>query len=413
MTDIKDTPLKTRGTVYFDADCALCTGLLERFGAIFRYRGFVFRPLKEGMAADCAPFPAEDFQREMKLQTQDGRWFGGADACFYLAATIAWLRPIMWLGHLPGVRPLAHLLYRKIAANRSCANGSCEVNKTPALDRWLPLIVLPAGALMLGPSLAGWVWMWLLAFAIFAGCKWLTFRDAIHGRKNPGWRRALAYLLFWPGMDGTAFLFGTAKRPPKAIHWAAALAKTLAGIGLLCLLVPRLPGDCPLLTGWTAMTGVVLILHFGLFHLLALFWQTVGYEARPLMRAPLLAKGLADFWGRRWNLAFHQLTARYLYHPLRCRVGPTRALLLAFLISGLVHELVITVPAGGGYGLPTLFFVLQGLGCLAERNPIIRRHPARMRIIGWCLLLPPAVFLFPPIFIHHIILPMLTAMGLQ
>src|SRR5271167_4278949 len=42
---------------------------------------------------------------------------------------------------------------------------------------WGPLILLPV-AVLIGtpPALPRWLLMWLLAFAIFAGCKWLTWR---------------------------------------------------------------------------------------------------------------------------------------------------------------------------------------------------------------------------------------------
>src|SRR5206468_39151 len=115
-------------------------------------------------------------------------------------------------------------------------------------------------------------------------------------------------------------------------------------------------------------TGLVFMLHFGIFHLLSWFWRSRGYNAKPLMNWPILATSVADFWGRRWNTAFRDITHRYLFRPLQKSWGPRAAVLGGFGVSGLIHELVISVPAGGGYGLPTLYFLLQGCALLAERS---------------------------------------------
>ena len=46
------------------------------------------------------------------------------------------------------------------------------------LRSWIvltPLILLPVIVLALRAKLFSWIFMWLLAAAIFAGCKWLTW----------------------------------------------------------------------------------------------------------------------------------------------------------------------------------------------------------------------------------------------
>ena len=77
-----------------------------------------------------------------------------------------------------------------------------------AFPWWLacgPLVALPTAALLLSPSSwPRWALMWLLAFSIYFGCKWLTLCRALVN-DAPLWRQA-AYLLLWPGMDATAFL---------------------------------------------------------------------------------------------------------------------------------------------------------------------------------------------------------------
>ena len=118
------------------------------------------------------------------------------------------------------------------------------------------------------------------------------------------------------------------------------------------------------------MLGFIFLLHFGLFALLSLFWQSRGIDAPPLMKCPIAATSLHDFWGRRWNAGFRDIVFVLFFFPLARRYGTRAAALATFVLSGLIHELVITVPAGAGYGLPTLYFALQGLGLMLERKQV-------------------------------------------
>jgi hypothetical protein len=251
-----------------------------------------------------------------------------------------------------------------------------------------------------------WVVMWATASALFAACKWLTWRRT---PAAPAWRHA-AYLVAWPGMDAAAFLSPSARvRRPSAGEWLFAAAKLALGIGLVWGVVRFVPSELPLVRGWVGMVGVVFVLHFGAFHLLSCAWRTVGVNAKPLMHWPILATGVSDFWGRRWNTAFRDLTHRFLFRPLAARVGPRAGLFAGFVVSGLAHELVITVPAGGGYGLPTMYFVLQGAGLLAERAWRLRGW--RGRLFAAVVVVGPAGLLFPPVFVTRVVLPFLTAIG--
>ena len=131
------------------------------------------------------------------------------------------------------------------------------------------------------------------------------------------------------------------------------------------------------------MAGLVLLLHFGSFQIVALMWQSAGMNAKPIMSAPLRATSLAEFWGKRWNLGFRQLGYELIFRPLHRVLGVELAGLLVFLVSGLIHDLVISVPARGGYGLPTGYFLLQGAGITMEHSRWGKRlglaHGAR----GW------------------------------
>jgi D-alanyl-lipoteichoic acid acyltransferase DltB (MBOAT superfamily) len=131
------------------------------------------------------------------------------------------------------------------------------------------------------------------------------------------------------------------------------------------------------------------------------------------MDKPVLARSLSDFWGRRWNLAFRDLMHQFVFQPLTPQVGPARATLVVFFISGLIHDSVISFAAHGGYGLPTIYFVIQGLALLFERSRVGRRVGLGRGIRGWLfaafVVTGPAGLLFHPPFIHNVVLPMVEA----
>jgi alginate O-acetyltransferase complex protein AlgI len=275
--------------------------------------------------------------------------------------------------------------------------------------------LLPIAALATRNALPAWVFMWLLAFAIFLGCKWLTWRRALTTDPRPPRWRSVAYLIGWPGMDAREFLTGKAASRPRIRDWIFASAKTLAGMGLLWIATAAHVAPSPLFDAWLGMLGVVLLLHFGLFHILALTWQRAALAAKPIMRAPLLALSLAEFWGQRWNTAFNALAHDLAFRPLLRRVGMKGATLGVFFLSGLVHDLVISLPARGGYGLPTAYFLLQGVAVLFERSGAGRALGLGCGWRGWLFMFvvtaAPAFLLFHPPFIRNVILPMLQFIG--
>jgi alginate O-acetyltransferase complex protein AlgI len=280
----------------------------------------------------------------------------------------------------------------------------------------LPLAALPLLVMAFKNQMVAWIFMWALAFALYFGCKWLTYREALRHNLRPGLRRTLAYLFGWVGMDATNFL--DAKRvpaKPRKIEWAFASAKMCLGIVLTWGTARLFLPEHSLMAGWTGMIGVVFVLHFGLFHLLSLAWRHVGFHTTPVMQNPIGAPSLAQFWGGRWNTAFNELAFRFTFRPLRHLTTPALATLLVFGLSGLIHDLLISLPARGGYGLPTLYFLIQGAGVIFEHSRLGRAMGLGHGVRGWfftaLVTIVPVFWLFHPPFIHHVILPMLTAIG--
>ena len=408
---------KVRGWVFYDANCRFCLALARRFQPFLASRRFELLPLQTPGAAERLHLSHSDLLKEMQVLRPDGHRSGGADALLEIARDYWWAWPLRQFGRIPAITHILRVIYRWIARNRSCAAGNCEIKNNTGTRHsrivdFLPLLVLPLLALLFKDRLAPWVFMWTTAFALYAGCKWLTYREAVRHGLRPGLARILTYLLAWPGMEASDFLdIRKVPAKPQTREWLFAAAKMSTGIIIVWLVARAFA--YPLLAGWSGMIGIVFILHFGLFHLLSLLWRRTGITATPIMRNPILAGSLAEFWGQRWNTAFNELAFRFTYRPLRRLSTPMTATVMVFGLSGLIHDLLISLPARGGYGLPTLYFLIQGFSTVVERSQIGRAIGLGRGKRGWLFTLfitvTPAFWLFHPKFITTVILPMLNA----
>lgn len=93
----------------------------------------------------------------------------------------------------------------------------------------------------------------------------------------------------------------------------------------------------------------------------------LGMEMEPQVDRPYLASSLRDFWGRRWNLMVPAILRPSVYRPVRARLGDAAGVLAAFLVSGLMHEVIFYYimwqPPSGEV---TAFFLLHGACTAAE-----------------------------------------------
>ena len=265
------------------------------------------------------------------------------------------------------------------------------------------------------PYLPTWGEMWLVAAALFVFFKALTWARRSDRFANVSAMRTAGYFLGWPGMDPDAFCGRRAAAVPNARQWALALAKIGLGATTLWIVVPKLPAERPALIGAVGFAGLILLVHFGIFELLALAWRSAGFGVSSIMQAPFRANSLADFWSRRWNIAYRDLSLELCFRPAARRFGAPAGTLLAFMISGVLHELVISFPAGAGFGGPTIYFLLQGTGLLIERTAfacrILRRRPLLGRLFTFAFVIGPLGWLFHRAFLTAVILPFLAAIG--
>lgn len=217
----------------------------------------------------------------------------------------------------------------------------------------------------------------------------------------------------WPGLNAAHFFDTQSTHALDFRQAALAIGKIVLG-SVLLLASPKWLDSYPLIAAWQALIGLLLMLHFGLIHLLAVVWRMRRPHVTPIMNSPLLATTVSEFWSKRWNLAFRDYAHLVIFRQLNRRFPAKLALVAGFLFSGFVHEVAISFPAHGGWGLPTLYFVIQALALLLERPFDKSWVRLRGRWTGrlWCFfwLAVPAPLLFHPPFLTRVVLPIVESL---
>jgi hypothetical protein len=236
---------------------------------------------------------------------------------------------------------------------------------------------------------------------------------------------AAAYLTVWPGMDPRPFEARAAaggaeraggrdavRRPEVAWRWLArGLAGMAAGGALLLALAAAAPALGDGVLGWGGIAGLLLAVHLGWADVLCALLRLAGFRVGRLFDAPLASRSLADFWSRRWNLAFVDMDRLLFLGPLRRLLGRRLAVPAVFGVSGLLHELAISYPAGAGWGGPMAYFALHAALVAAEPALRVGRWPlAAARAWTWLWLLGPLPLLFHADFRAALVVPLVHAL---
>jgi hypothetical protein len=252
--------------------------------------------------------------------------------------------------------------------------------------------------------------------SLFVSMKIIT---ATESHKNTGKQLKLyQWLLFvfgWVGMRSE--LFQTVGGPPLEKYKEMIIVGTsrIALGSALIFLAHKLflPENTSFIIVATAlaMIGLSLILHFGILAINAGIWRYFGVRTYYLFNSPLKSTSLSEFWSKRWNIAFSEMTSLAVYRPLKKKIGIKNAFFLAFLFSGLLHEMAISLPVNKGFGLPLAYFAIQAAVMITEdflskRNITFFRNSniARLWVYFWVIV--PAPILFHSYFIKGIIWPL-------
>jgi alginate O-acetyltransferase complex protein AlgI len=290
----------------------------------------------------------------------------------------------------------------------------------PKAQRTVPLPRLAlAWSVMLGGLVGFWctrpflgpiVWTFGEAGVLFASSKFASLVCMPpDDRRRLNWDRLVAYLL-WPGMQPRHFLPERTPADSETAPTVLGMSLNLAASAVFIWLIPVLMPD-----GWpmtlrlaSAAIGFVWLYLFAFFDAVALVFRALGYGVEKLWDNPIASTSLMEFWGRRWNRIFSGMLRETLFLPLSRRVGAGLALFAVFFYSGLLHE-NLSFAAMSGFGLPLLYFLIQGAATFLETLRPFRRSLQRRPWLGWlwtaAVVVTPVPLLFHEGFRDRILAP--------
>lgn len=210
----------------------------------------------------------------------------------------------------------------------------------------------------------------------------------------------LVFLLAWPGVIPDYFRKRQPSQTVEPVRFLAACARTVLGGVAIVLLAAYAPRISERVLGLAGIAALLLTIHLGIGDLLPWLLRWSGFSVPLLFNRPWAATSLADFWSRRWNLAFVDMNQRLFLRGAYRYFGKRGSRFALFALSGLLHELALSFPAGAGWGLPLGYFLLQGVLVAAEE-----RFRKAGRAWTWFWLIAPSPWLFHEPFRRTLIVP--------
>jgi hypothetical protein len=242
------------------------------------------------------------------------------------------------------------------------------------------------------------------------------------------WRMTLAFLLLLVLLVVTLKLVAAARKPPptgsRALFWISPLPATDS----VARATPVGKAEFFPLIGRFALAVVgFLAAHWLLWRAgRILSWNSVGfgYLATPLVwlgtsgiamlcqiiclpagrllpaahEKVFAARSVAEFWGRRWDVWMSDWFRQVIFRPMRRR--PVLAVVVVFLVSGVIHEFVINfglwfVTGRNLFGSMMAYFGVQAAGVFVERG-WLANCPWLKWLWTWIVVVGPA-----PLFINE------------
>jgi len=123
MTDTKGR--HARGWLFYDAECAFCTGIARWLTAPLKRRGLAIAPLQDPRVGALLGLSPEEVLRAIRFVRTDGTQYLGAAAVLAVARELWWAWPLVWVARFPGMAMALQAGYRWIAERRRCPGAAC------------------------------------------------------------------------------------------------------------------------------------------------------------------------------------------------------------------------------------------------------------------------------------------------
>lgn len=263
------------------------------------------------------------------------------------------------------------------------------------------------------------VLMLLYITSTFLSLKIVVAHNHLGKDKQLNFSQWLVFCYLWFGMNPLPFR----QFPSKSLddfsgYFRKGVTRILIGILLIAgmdFIYANIPdGRYDYFLHLSYLIALSLILHFGVLQIAVGNLRYLGVPVTLLFKNPIRSKSLDEFWSKRWNVAFVELTTIAVLRPLKKLFGNKTAFWASFVFSGLLHELAISLPVNSGFGRPLLYFFLQAFFIVVIEKRFLSKmtQPALKSLWVLACLLLPVFLLFHEQFIHQIIVPLAQYLGI-
>ena len=179
-------------------------------------------------------------------------------------------------------------------------------------------------------------------------------------------------------IDTRRVSFGRPRIEPRKVGHAVIYAVPAAlGFYTAEVLAPQFTGVAHWVIRWAGGAAFVYCFTDTAYAVAWSAYRAIGVIAPELHRAPLAARSVGEFWGRRWNRTVSTWLRLHCFNPLARRGMARAGLALAFVTSAVLHAYVALVPLGFAMaGWMSFYFVVQGMFVLIENALGVTRWPA-------------------------------------